>query len=77
MKLSNKTIVITGASKGLGRETALRLCRKNPVLVLIARTKSLLEQTQKEIENLTGKRPSDYPLRYFKRNGCKSYGRNN
>lgn len=57
MNLSNKTIVITGASKGLGRETALSLCRLNPDLVLIARTESLLKQTQKEIENLTGKKP--------------------
>lgn len=57
MDTSNKIIVITGASKGLGRETALRLCRRNPNLVLIARTKSLLEQTQKEIENLTGRTP--------------------
>ncbi len=57
MKLSDKTIVITGASKGLGREIALRLCRRNPDLVLIARTKSLLEQTQKEIETLTGSKP--------------------
>jgi uncharacterized protein len=57
MKLSNKTIVITGASKGLGKETALRLCRQNPDLVLIARTECLLDQTRKEIEKLSGKKP--------------------
>jgi short-subunit dehydrogenase len=61
MELSNKTIVITGASKGLGRETALRLCRRNPNLVLVARTASLLEETQQEIENLTGKAPLIIP----------------
>jgi uncharacterized protein len=61
MKLSNKTIVITGASKGLGREIALQLCRQNPNLVLVARTKSLLEQVQKEIEHLSGKEPLIIP----------------
>jgi len=61
MRLSNKTIVITGASKGLGKETALCLCKQNPDLVLIARNESLLEQTQKEIEILTGKKPLIIP----------------
>jgi uncharacterized protein len=61
MELSNKTIVITGSSKGLGRETALRLCRSNPNLVLVARTISLLERTQKEIENLSGNKPLIIP----------------
>jgi short-subunit dehydrogenase len=61
MDLSNKIIVITGASKGLGRETALHLCRLNPHLVLIARTRSLLEKTQKEIENLRGRTPLIIP----------------
>ncbi len=57
MKLSEKNIVITGASKGLGKEIALRLCRKDANLILLARTKSLLEKTQEEIEELSGKKP--------------------
>jgi short-subunit dehydrogenase len=61
MGLSDKTIVITGASKGLGRDIALRLCLQNPNLALIARTERLLEQTQKEIETLTGRRPLIIP----------------
>ena len=61
MNLSNKNIIITGASKGLGRETAIRLCRQNPNLVLVARTESLLKQTQMEIEKLTGKKPLIIP----------------
>jgi len=58
---SNKIIVITGASKGLGKEAALRLCRQNTSLILAARTESLLKQTQKEIEDLTGKSPLIIP----------------
>jgi len=57
MKLSNKTIVITGASKGLGREIAIRLSNKNTNLILIARTKKNLEEVQDEIKNFTGKTP--------------------
>lgn len=58
---SNKVIVITGASKGLGKETALRLCRQNTSLILAARTESLLKQTRKEIEVLTGRTPLIIP----------------
>lgn len=57
MNISDRTIVITGASKGLGREIAFRLCRQNPNLVLIARIKTQLEQVQAEIEILAGKKP--------------------
>jgi len=61
MQSAKKTIVITGASKGLGRETALRLCRRDINLVLVARTESRLKQTQKEIEKLSGRTPSIIP----------------
>ncbi len=57
LKISNKVIVITGASKGLGRETAIRLSKKYSDIILVARSKKLLEEVQKEIENLTGKIP--------------------
>lgn len=57
MSLSHRSVVITGASKGLGREVALRLCQRNANLVLVARTKGLLEETGQRIENLTGKAP--------------------
>lgn len=61
MRSSTKTIVITGASKGLGRETALRLCRRDTNLVLVARTENLLKETQKEIEGLAGRTPLIIP----------------
>jgi len=57
MSLSHRNIVITGASKGLGREAALRLCQKGANLILVARTKGLLEETGKKIECLTGAAP--------------------
>ncbi|MFC1975373.1 SDR family NAD(P)-dependent oxidoreductase [Chloroflexota bacterium] len=57
MDIKNKTVVITGASKGLGRETAIHLSQKNANVILIARTKSSLRQVQDEIEALTGNSP--------------------
>ena len=61
MELANTTIIITGASKGLGRETALRLCCRNPDIILTARSEGMLKQTQAEIEKLTGKKPLIIP----------------
>ncbi len=61
MNLTNKIIVITGASKGLGKETALRLCNHHSDLILIARNKNRLEQVQIEIETRTGKKPLIIP----------------
>lgn len=54
MECSNKTIVITGASRGLGREIAIRLSQKNTNIILVARNKKLLEEVQNKIENITG-----------------------
>lgn len=47
MKLSGQTIVITGASSGLGRALALELAKHNVNLVLFARNKEKLLETQK------------------------------
>jgi short-subunit dehydrogenase len=57
MEAADKTIVITGASKGLGREIAIRLGQKYANIVLVARSKNLLEQLQKEILEQSGKTP--------------------
>jgi short-subunit dehydrogenase len=57
MELSNKVIVITGASKGLGKAIALHLSGITPHLVLIARSKQLLQQVQEEIAATTGHSP--------------------
>ncbi len=47
MQLSGKTIIITGASSGLGRALALELAGLNANLVLFARNKVKLLETQK------------------------------
>jgi len=57
MKLYDKTIVITGASKGLGKKMAMLLCKKYSNLILISRTKELLIELKNKIHNLTGNTP--------------------
>lgn len=57
MNLKNKTIVITGASKGLGREMAIHFSQKKANVILVARTQNLLQQVQQGIEKLTGSSP--------------------
>ena len=44
MKLENKTVLITGASSGIGQELALQLARRGNRLLLIARREKLLKE---------------------------------
>lgn len=48
--LNNKTIVLTGASKGIGKALAIDLASHGVNLVLVARSQSELEQVKKQVE---------------------------
>ncbi len=52
MKLKGKTVLITGASKGVGREIALLFASEGCNLILNARGKEQLEKVKKECESL-------------------------
>jgi short-subunit dehydrogenase len=52
MIIKNSTILVTGASDGIGREIALDLARNNANLILLARDKAKLEMVKKECEKL-------------------------
>jgi NAD(P)-dependent dehydrogenase (short-subunit alcohol dehydrogenase family) len=45
MRLEGKHVVVTGASRGIGREIALRLAREGAALSLLARRREGLEET--------------------------------
>ncbi|MDP9092600.1 MAG: SDR family oxidoreductase [Actinomycetota bacterium] len=52
--IKGKTVLITGASSGIGRATALRVGAAGGRVILVARTADKLEQTRQEIEDLGG-----------------------
>ena len=43
--MSNSVAIVTGASQGIGRATAIRLARDFSALVLVARNSANLEHT--------------------------------
>lgn len=57
MDKQNKTILITGASKGLGRAVAIQYSQNKVNLILVARSERLLNQVKDEIQNRTGSSP--------------------
>ncbi|PYR95760.1 MAG: hypothetical protein DMG12_28025 [Acidobacteria bacterium] len=53
-RIADKIVVITGASSGIGRATALALARERAKLVLVARRQNLLVQLEEEIRAAGG-----------------------
>ena len=54
MDLTNRTTLVTGASRGIGREIALGFARAGAHVVLAARDKERLAAVAAEIEQLPG-----------------------
>jgi len=49
-KIENKVIILTGASRGIGKVTARKLAEYNPKLVLVSRKMSDLEKLKAELK---------------------------
>ena len=53
-KLNNKIALVTGGSKGIGKEIAKEFSREGAVVIICGRNADALEQTKKEIQNEGG-----------------------
>jgi NAD(P)-dependent dehydrogenase (short-subunit alcohol dehydrogenase family) len=62
LRLKNRTAVVTGASKGIGKAIARGLADEGVNLVLLARTPSVLDAAAAEIEAATGVRVIGLPM---------------
>jgi NAD(P)-dependent dehydrogenase (short-subunit alcohol dehydrogenase family) len=52
--ISEQVVVITGASSGIGRETAIQFGQQGASVVLAARNETALREVEKEVERLGG-----------------------
>ncbi|MGM8212371.1 SDR family oxidoreductase [Virgibacillus sp. W0430] len=52
--LENKTVIVTGASKGLGKAIAMELAKEDAFVFISSRTESTLKEAAKEIIETTG-----------------------
>ena len=55
MTLSGRVAVVTGASQGIGRTTALKLALAGATVVVAARNQSKLDELATEIQDAGGK----------------------
>ena len=54
MNFKNKTVLITGASSGIGKESAIQFAKHGANLVLVARRKEKLDQIKNDLEKFQG-----------------------
>ena len=52
--LNGKTVIITGANTGLGKETAIHLAKRNAKVIIACRNVERGEEAEKDIRRLSG-----------------------
>ena len=50
MDFKNKVVLITGASSGIGKQTAIEFAKLGSNIILVARRKDKLEQVENELK---------------------------
>lgn len=60
--LKNRTILVTGASQGLGRTAALAFAQHGATVILLGRNVRKLEQVYDEIVAIGGPQPAIFPM---------------
>jgi NAD(P)-dependent dehydrogenase (short-subunit alcohol dehydrogenase family) len=53
-RVSGRTVLITGASSGIGRATALKVGAAGGIVLLVARTKEKLDELAREVDSMGG-----------------------
>ncbi len=69
--VKDRVVLITGASSGIGKATALKVAAAGGIVLLVARTMPKLEETKAEIEEKGGK-AFIYPADLSDLNSCES-----
>jgi short-subunit dehydrogenase len=67
------TVLITGASKGIGKDLAYEFAKNNNDLILIARSRELLEKLKIDIENKFPVKVSIYDLDLTNKNSLDAF----
>lgn len=60
--MNERICLITGATEGIGRTTAIQLAAKGFTVVLAARSAAKAELVKREIASTTGRADADYLL---------------
>ena len=60
--LKNKTIVISGATNGIGKAAAIELSKENPKLIFTYRNQDLAQELLAEIKALSPEYSSSFSL---------------
>ena len=55
INLKNKTALVTGAGKGLGKACAIALAEAGAKVIILSRTKSDLDKLEKDVKKIKGK----------------------
>ena len=78
MKLSEKVVIVTGGSRGIGKATAALLAKEGANVVITAKNQTRLENTAKELKNViavSGDLRKDVDVQNVVRKTLEKFGR--